>query len=443
MSDSETGWSTGTGDDVAGRLLVVYPDLRSAADSDTRSAEEKLDEAVQLAAALPVNIAGERIVSLRQVRPSTYIGQGHIDDLREDIEANHVDVVVMNCALSPVQQRNLENALNAKVLDRTALILEIFGQRARTREGVLQVTLAHLNFQRSRLVRSWTHLERQRGGGGFMGGPGETQIESDRRMIADRIAVLERQLKQVRRTRAEHRKQRQKAPFPVVALVGYTNAGKSTLFNRLTGAAVTAKDMLFATLDPTLRAIDLENGSKVILSDTVGFIADLPTQLIAAFRATLEEVLEADIILHVRDIAHPEAEAQAADVKHVLFELGIDLDDADTQDAVIEVHNKADLLTPEESDDLRHSAQRRGQKCVSISALTGAGLSDLSFAIETWIARQDFEVQLWLPYSEGRARAQLAAHCDILDQTPEGEGTSYRVSADAIGWGRFEKALRA
>ena len=281
------------------------------------------------------------------IRPATYVGSGKVEEIAGLIKSVEAGLVVMDCALSPVQQRNLEKAWNAKVLDRTGLILEIFGRRARTREGTLQVELAHLTYQKSRLVRSWTHLERQRGGFGFLGGPGETQLEADRRLIEERIARLEAELDKVKRTRKLHRLSRQRVPYPIVALVGYTNAGKSTLFNRLSRAKVLASDMLFATLDPTLRAVDLPHGARVILSDTVGFISDLPTMLVAAFRATLEEVVEADVILHVRDISHVDADAQSSDVQDILHQLGIEVADGDGAAKLIEVWNKVDRLDGE------------------------------------------------------------------------------------------------
>ena len=303
------------------------------------------------------------VAPIAQIRPATYLGKGKVEEMLGLVKGNDIELVVMDCALSPIQQRNLEKAWSAKVLDRTGLILEIFGRRAKTKEGALQVELAHLNYQRSRLVRSWTHLERQRGGFGFMGGPGETQIEADRRLIQERISRLENELKKVQATRRLHRAGRQRVPYRVVALVGYTNAGKSTLFNRLTRADVQAADMLFATLDPTLRALTLPHGGKAMLSDTVGFISNLPTQLVAAFRATLEEVLEADVILHVRDISHEDAEAQERDVDAVLRQLGID-PDADSGQRIIEVWNKIDRFDPEERENLGTSpraARRSGR----------------------------------------------------------------------------------
>ena len=316
------------------RALVLGPYLtdRAAVYADgaksLRGPEARLDEAEGLALAIDVEIVGRELALLSQIRPATYLGKGKVDEFAALVKEREADLVVVDCALSPVQQRNLEKAFAAKVIDRTGLILEIFGERARTREGALQVELAHLSYQKSRLVRSWTHLERQRGGFGFLGGPGETQIETDRRLIQERMTRIERDLDQVKRTRGLHRKSRREVPFPIVALVGYTNAGKSSLFNRLTKAEVFAKDLLFATLDPTLRGLKLPHGGKIILSDTVGFISDLPHMLVSAFRATLEEVLEADVILHVRDISHEDAEAQGADVEKILAELGIDPHDS-------------------------------------------------------------------------------------------------------------------
>jgi GTP-binding protein HflX len=319
-------------------------------------------------------------VPVNDPRPATLLGSGKVEEIAEIVKENTVEVVIFDHPLTPVQQRNLEKELNAKVLDRTALILEIFGERARTKEGALQVELAHLNYQKGRLVRSWTHLERQRGGGGFLGGPGETQIEADRRVLQDKIIKLKRELETVRRTRDLHRAKRKKVPFPVVAIVGYTNAGKSTLFNKLTGAGVLAEDMLFATLDPTLRRVRLPHGTPIILSDTVGFISDLPTHLVAAFRATLEEVVEADLVIHLRDIADPDTAAQAEDVERILGDLGVDASD---RKHVIEVWNKVDLL-----DDanrarlLGEGAGDRPEPPVAISAVTGEGLDALAAIIE-------------------------------------------------------------
>ncbi|OYX10658.1 MAG: GTPase HflX, partial [Rhizobiales bacterium 32-66-8] len=311
------------------RCAVITPHATKRAARghvERRAPEARLEEAVGLALAIELEVVYRGLIPLSEVKPATYLGSGKVEEIAAIVEAEEIGLVFFDAALSPVQQRNLEKKWSTKVVDRTALILEIFGRRARTKEGALQVELAHLNYQRSRLVRSWTHLERQRGGFGFLGGPGETQIEADRRQIGERIIRIEKDLEQVKRTRALHRTSRKRVPYPIVALVGYTNAGKSTLFNRLTKAQVMAQDLLFATLDPTLRSVDLPHGTRIILSDTVGFISELPTQLVAAFRATLEEVIEADVILHVRDVSHPDTEAQAADVRDVLTELGIDLE---------------------------------------------------------------------------------------------------------------------
>jgi GTP-binding protein HflX len=353
----------------------------------------------------------------------------------------------MDCALSPVQQRNLEKAWNAKVLDRTGLILEIFGRRARTREGTLQVEHAHLTYQKGRLVRSWTHLERQRGGFGFLGGPGETQIEADRRAIEERIARIERELEGVKRTRNLHRKGRQRVPYPVVALVGYTNAGKSTLFNRLTGGEVLEADMLFATLDPTLRAVKLPQGTSVIVSDTVGFISALPTLLIAAFRATLEEVIEADVILHVRDISHPDTEAQAHDVERVLGELGID--EKERNGRIIELWNKIDRLAPEDRARVANMAGRQegGVAVVLISALTGEGLPALAQAIEAQLAKTRPTFELTIPTEDGAGLSWLYRHTEVLDRCSEPNGaTTVRVRVDPSKAGlvqrRFKLPLR-
>src|SRR6202047_4027652 len=346
--DSRSDRLSPHGGSETGRALVLEPYLRgraaasahSRAGAPARTPASRLDEAVGLARAVDLNVVSAGIVPVGAIRPATFIGKGKAEEIAGLVKTQDAGIVVMNCALSPIQQRNLEKAWNAKVLDRTGLILEIFGRRARTREGALQVELAHLNYQKSRLVRSWTHLERQRGGFGFLGGPGEAQIESDRRLIEERIARIEAELERVKRTRKLHRNSRKRVPYPIAALVGYTNAGKSTLFNRMTQASVLSADMLFATLDPTLRAIDLPSGLRVILSDTVGFIADLPTMLVAAFRATLEEVIEADLILHLHDVSQGEDEAQSKDVADVLRELGIEPEDP----RLVEVWNKIDRI---------------------------------------------------------------------------------------------------
>jgi GTP-binding protein HflX len=354
----------------------------------------RLEEACGLAAAIDLEIVHAEIVPVSSPRPATLIGAGRIAALAERIAEQQIELVIVDHPLTPVQQRNLETELKAKVLDRTGLILEIFGRRARTREGVLQVDLAHLNYQKGRLVRSWTHLERQRGGAGFLGGPGETQIEADRRLLQERIVRLERELQQVRRTRELHRAKRKKVPFPVVAIVGYTNAGKSTLFNRLTGADVLAEDMLFATLDPTLRRVRLPHGTIAILSDTVGFISDLPTHLVAAFRATLEEVIEADLVLHVRDIADPDSALQAEDVAGILQDLGIDAQDSDR---VLEVWNKIDLVEGANRRLLEGRLAGMGGNAVMISAATGEGTDRLLSAIEERLAGTLRQVELVLP----------------------------------------------
>ncbi|MDP9629912.1 UNVERIFIED_ORG: GTP-binding protein HflX [Ensifer adhaerens] len=364
------------------RAVVIVPVLkktgRQAAETlsatSTRTDESRLEEATGLARAIDLNVVHGAIVSVAQPKPGTLLGTGKIEEIGHILVEQDAGLVIVDHPLTPVQQRNLEKEWNAKVIDRTGLILEIFGRRASTKEGTLQVDLAHLNYQKGRLVRSWTHLERQRGGGGFMGGPGETQIEADRRLLQDRIVKLERELEQVRRTRQLHRSKRKKVPHPIVALVGYTNAGKSTLFNRMTGAGVLAEDMLFATLDPTLRRLKLPHGRMVILSDTVGFISDLPTHLVAAFRATLEEVLEADLILHVRDLSDPDNQAQASDVLRILADLGIDEKEAAAR--LVEVWNKIDRLEPEAREALTNKAAST-DNTVAVSAITGEGVDVL------------------------------------------------------------------
>jgi GTP-binding protein HflX len=389
-----------------------------------RSAEAKLDEAVGLARAIDLDVLQSGIVPVGEIRPATYIGSGKVAEIAGLIKSLEAGLAVMDCALSPVQQRNLEKAWNAKVLDRTGLILEIFGRRARTREGTLQVELAHLTYQKSRLVRSWTHLERQRGGFGFLGGPGETQLEADRRLIEERIARLEVELDKVKRTRKLHRLSRQRVPYPIVALVGYTNAGKSTLFNRLSQAKVLASDMLFATLDPTLRAVDLPHGARVILSDTVGFISDLPTMLVAAFRATLEEVVEADVILHVRDMSHADADAQSHDVRDILQQLGIDVEEGEGAARLIEVWNKIDRLDEDGRAILSNLAQRQpaGRRPVLLSALSGAGLDELVAEIEARIAATRVVLDLDLDSTDGAGISWLHRNAEVLRKqfSPDG-----------------------
>ncbi len=382
-------------------------DLRS-----NRSPEARLDEAIGLSAAINLDIVHSGVVRINNPKPATLFGEGKVAELAGIVASEDLDLVVIDHPLSPVQQRNLERRLKTKVIDRTGLILEIFGDRARTKEGKLQVDLAHLTWQKSRLVRSWTHLERQRGGAGFMGGPGETQIEADRRQIQERIIALQKQLESVRRTRELHRKKRKKIPQPVVALVGYTNAGKSTLFNRLTESEVFAKDLLFATLDPTLRKITLPHGREIILSDTVGFISDLPTHLVAAFRATLEEVLEADLILHVRDISHPDTDAQAEDVQKTLEELGVD---ALTGAPIIEVWNKIDLLDKDYRAKLL--LEEQGEGPVALSAVTGEGIDHLSARVDSFMARHDDILSVRIPVAEGALIAKLYQMAEVLERT--------------------------
>ncbi len=383
-----------------------------------RDVTARIDEAKGLALAIGLDVVESAAYRVRKSRPATLLGSGQIDEIGALLAGSDIELVVVDNILSPVQQSNLEKAWGAKVIDRTGLILEIFGERAATAEGRLQVELAHLDYQAGRLVRSWTHLERQRGGFGFLGGPGETQIEADRRMIRDRMARIRRELDQVTRTRGLHRSRRQRAPWPVIALVGYTNAGKSTLFNRLTGADVMAQDMLFATLDPTMRQISLPGIDKAILSDTVGFVSELPHQLIAAFRATLEEVLSADLILHVRDIAHPDTDAQKADVLDVLTDLGAnpdgDEEEATPRTAMIEVWNKADLITDDDDRAMIQARAAHDGDVVMVSALTGEGIDALERRLVDILAKGHRRFELVLDSSEGAALAWLHSHGEIL-----------------------------
>nr|WP_221246621.1 GTPase HflX [Acidocella aromatica] len=415
------------------RAAILLPWDKEAArtGNQARSAEARLAEAVGLAASIGLVIVHEQIFQLRSLTPATLLGKGQVEIAAAALAGAQVDVAVVDAMLTPVQQRNLEKAWKCKVIDRTGLILDIFGARARTREGALQVELAHLEYQRSRLVRSWTHLERQRGGFGFLGGPGETQIEADRRLIGDRIVRLKAELEEVRRTRGLHRGARKKVPYPIVALVGYTNAGKSTLFNALTGATVMAENQLFATLDPTMRGLTLPSGRNIILSDTVGFISELPTELVAAFRATLEEVSEADLLLHVRDVSHPDTEAQAKDVRNVLARLAKDgALDEDWPNRTLEVLNKADML-----GGVENVVQGEG---IAVSALTEEGLPRLLGEIDKRLASRLEVVELQIPVADGAKIAWAYRHGEVLAREDSEEFVHLTVRLSSVDKARFE-----
>lgn len=418
------------------RSLVFHPKINEKnVFSSLRSAENRLEEAVSLSAALDLDIILAEVVALNKVRPATFLGKGKLDEMSATIRAHDIELVVADCELTPGQQRNLERELKVKVIDRTGLILEIFGERAQTKEGVLQVELAHLSYQKSRLVRSWTHLERQRGGFGFMGGPGESQIESDRRLIDERIGKIKKQLSTVIKTRELHRNSRRKVPFPIIALVGYTNAGKSTLFNYLTKAKVMAEDLLFATLDPTMRNVDLPNGQKAIFSDTVGFISDLPTHLVAAFRATLEEVTEADIILHVRDISHPDTEAQKHDVEEILKSLGVLNEESKS---LYEVWNKVDLLDEEERAFIENTASRIDNVTV-VSAVSGEGCEGLLSTMEQELARGKKQFELKFEHKDGADIALFYQYGEVLDRVDTENHTILTVRLDQAAMGQLSK----
>ncbi len=417
------------------------PDGREARKVSAHSSEDRLAEARGLAEAIALDVREALLVPLAQPRPGTLFGSGKVEEIKALIEDAHAELVIIDHAVTPVQQRNLEKAWQAKVLDRTGLILEIFGRRARTREGTLQVELAHLTYQKSRLVRSWTHLERQRGGAGFLGGPGETQLELDRRIIQDRIDSLNVELEVVVRTRELHRAGRRKVPYPVAAIVGYTNAGKSTLFNRLTGADVLAKDQVFATLDPTMREIRLASGRRIILSDTVGFISDLPTMLVAAFRATLEEVIAADLILHVQDVSHPERQAQRGDVEHVLTDLGVAVSGPEAH--LIEVWNKIDRLSEPERDEIENAARRNDAPPIPVSAVTGDGLANLLAVLDARFSANDLILSFVVPAREGALVHWLHENTEVIERSvTEAGDLIFRIRIERERRSRLDAQLR-
>ncbi len=418
------------------KAAVVFPSLPNS--TIQLSPEARLEEACGLALAINLDVVFADIAKLRQIKPSVFLGQGYLEKLEQVIKEKEIELLILDISLTPIQQRNLEKRLNVKVIDRTALILEIFGERAKTREGKLQVELAHLNYQRSRLVRSWTHLERQRGGAGFLGGPGETQIELDRRIIDDKIVKIKKELEKVKQTRALQRHARKKIPYPVVALVGYTNAGKSSLFNRLANSDVFAKDLLFATLDPTMRRIKLPSGREVILSDTVGFISDLPHELIMSFRATLEEVLEADLVVHVRDIANPNSGEQKKDVLGVLSNLG--LEEIEQQDKYVELLNKIDLLSPEEREKLFQMSERR-LNVIPASAVTGEGTIPFLQLIDDKLSAAHIQTQIKLPAANGQLISWVYANAKVLDSRTQGETILLDIKINAVNLSKLETKL--
>ena len=418
------------------KAAVVFPSLPNS--TIQFSPEARLEEAFGLALAINLDVVFADIAKLRQIKPSVFLGQGYLEKLEQVIKEKEIELLILDISLTPIQQRNLEKRLNVKVIDRTALILEIFGERAKTREGKLQVELAHLNYQRSRLVRSWTHLERQRGGAGFLGGPGETQIELDRRIIDDKIVKIKKELEKVKQTRALQRHARKKIPYPVVALVGYTNAGKSSLFNRLANSDVFAKDLLFATLDPTMRRIKLPSGREVILSDTVGFISDLPHELIMSFRATLEEVLEADLVVHVRDIANPNSGEQKKDVLGVLSNLG--LEEIEQQDKYVEILNKIDLLSPEEREKLFQMSERR-LNVIPASAVTGEGTIPFLQLIDDKLSAAHIQTQIKLPAANGQLISWVYANAKVLDSHTQGETILLDIKINAVNLSKLETKL--